>query len=174
MTNTPATSDWHEDLKDFAAREDCLPGELHLDSIERKCRECGLTHISPGTEIDGEPFCWAEDDLCSRCQDYLQQQLVRDAERYRFLRREWPIDLDNTIACGEALDRTIDTSLGVEVPETETLEQRLADCLATCIDEPLLKGFLGGDGRIPTEVRLGFFRPEIVDRAAELLEVVGR
>lgn len=56
---------------------------------------------------------------------------------------------------------------------SESLERRLAECLSSCIDEPLLKGFLGGDGRIPTEIRLGFFRPEIADKAAELLEEFG-
>lgn len=142
-------------------------------SPERLCRECGISHIEPGWEIEGEPLCWVDDDLCSRCHDSLQEKLVLDANRYRFLRREWPIDVDNTIASGEDLDRTIDSSMGFDVPQTETLERRLADCLATCIDEPLLKGFLGGDGRIPTEIRLGFFRPEVADRAAELLEEAG-
>ncbi|MGE6739755.1 hypothetical protein ACQKGC_05715 [Allorhizobium pseudoryzae] len=56
---------------------------------------------------------------------------------------------------------------------SESLERRLAECLSSCIDEPLLKGFLGGDGRIPTTIRLGFFRPEIADKAAELLEEFG-
>jgi hypothetical protein len=57
---------------------------------------------------------------------------------------------------------------------SDTLETRLANCISACINEPLFKGFLGGDGRIPMEVRLSFFRPEIADRATELLEEVGR
>lgn len=167
--------DWRETDPEKAIEHHKEVGTpLATRSIQRTCRECGIDHIPPGTEIDGEPLCWAENDLCSRCQDYIQSELVRDAGRYRFLRREWPIDLDNTITSGEALDRAIDTSLGLDVSQTETMERRLADCLATCIDEPLLKGFLGGDGRIPTEVRLGFFRPEIADRAAALLEEAGR
>lgn len=147
-----------------------------------ECRECGITDIEPGIEIGGEVLCWADDDLCSFCQDRLQDGLERDAARYRHLRNRQtrPIDIavggvfagrvpDNTILGGEDLDRAIDGEMGLDLPQVETLEKRLADCLAACIDSPLLTGFLGGDGRIPTEVRLDFFRPDIGDRAAELL-----
>lgn len=155
--------------------------------IQRSCRECGIDHIEPGmTTADGDVLCWAEDDLCSFCQDRLQRDLEADAARYRFLRNRQTRSVDfavggvfagrvpeNQILGGEDLDRAIDAERGLGIPDGKTLESRLAACLSECIDSPLLNGFLGGDGRIPTEVRLGFFRPDIGERAAELLEEFG-
>jgi hypothetical protein len=153
---------------------------------ERKCRECGVTRIEPGMEIDGEPLCWADEDLCSRCQDFLREQMEKDAARYRFLRNRQtrPVDMaaggvfagripNNVILGGEDLDRAIDAELGV-VPHGEPLEDRLADCLAAAIDTPLLTGGETEFGGRPIGLRLAFFKPEIAERAAELLEEAGR
>ncbi len=154
---------------------------------DRQCRECGITHIEPGMEIDGQPLCWIEDDLCSRCQDELQAALERDAARYRFLRNRQTREIDiavgglfvgmipeNLILGGEDLDRAIDNVLGHGLPEVEPLEKRLAQCLATIIDTPLLTGRdeCGGHSS-PLDIRLGFFRPELSEAAAELLEEAG-
>lgn len=156
---------------------------------ERSCRECGITdtEISLGvTDINSEPICWYDDDLCSWCQEHIQRQLEADAARYRFLRNRQTRHVDfaagglfagripeNRIIGGEDLDRAIDTELGVEISHEEPLERRLAACLSECIDTPLMTGSLGGDARIPIQIRLGFFRPDIADRAAELLEEAG-
>ncbi len=156
---------------------------------DRQCRECGITHIEPGMEIDGEPLCWADHDLCSRCQDCIQAELVRVAARYRHLRNRLRLrsagDVPNgvfTIArpgygmiFGEDLDRAIDAAMGEVVDCRPTLEARLAECLADCIDTPLLTGRdeVGGFSS-PLEIRIGFFRPELSERAAELLEEAGR
>jgi hypothetical protein len=76
---------------------------------------------------------------------------------------------------GEDLDRAVDAAMGKVVPDTPTLEERLADCLADIVDTPILTGrdecwaF-----RSPLEIRLGFFRPDAANRAAELLEEAGR
>ncbi len=54
------------------------------------------------------------------------------------------------------------------------LVDRLADCLADCIDTALLTT---GDPDFPPrkiELRLGCFRPDLGERAAELLEEAGR
>lgn len=153
---------------------------------DRKCRECGVEHIPAGFMLDdGEVLCWADDDLCSRCQDWLQKQLERDAARYRYLRNRQTrtVDLgaggvfagkipENVILGGEDLDRAIDAEIDGGIPHGETLEARLAECLAACIDTPLLTGT--ADSSIPTEIRLGFFKPDISERAAELLEEAGR
>lgn len=153
-----------------------------------KCRECGITDIEPGIEIGGEMLCWADDDLCSFCQDRLQDGLERDATRYRHLRNRQtrPVDIavggvfagripNNVILGGEDLDRAIDAEMGLDIPQVEPLEKRLADCLATCIDTALLSGRdeCGGFSS-PLDIRLGFFQPEIANRAAELLEETGR
>ncbi|MCO5083371.1 MAG: hypothetical protein M9955_17155 [Rhizobiaceae bacterium] len=154
---------------------------------DRRCRECGITHIEPGMEIDGEPLCWFDVDLCSRCQDFLHEQLVKDAARYRHLRNRQtrPVDIalggvfggrvpENLILGGEDLDRAIDAEMGAAVPEIEPLEKRLAECLAAIVDEPLLSGRDEcGDFRSPLEIRLGFFKPELSCRAAELVEEAG-
>jgi hypothetical protein len=155
--------------------------------VLHKCRECGITDIEPGIEIGGEMLCWADDDLCSFCQDRLHDALERDACRYRHLRNRQtrPVDIavggvfagrvpDNTILGGEDLDRAIDAEMGLDLPQVETLEKRLAGCLATCIDTALLSGRdeCGGFSS-PLDIRLGFFRPEIANRAAELLEEAG-
>lgn len=156
---------------------------------ERSCRECGITdnEIKAGlTDINGDPMCWADDELCSWCQEHLQRQLEADAARYRFLRNRQTRHIDfaagglfagripeNLIIGGEDLDRAIDSELGMDISHEEPLERRLAACLSTCIDTSLITGFLGGDTRIPTGVRLGFFLPEIAERAAELLEEAG-
>lgn len=81
---------------------------------------------------------------------------------------------NNVILGGEDLDRAIDAEIGV-VPHGETLEARLAECLAACIDTPLLAGRdeVGGFSS-PLEIRLGFFKPEISERAAGLLEEAGK
>jgi hypothetical protein len=154
-----------------------------------RCRECGIAHIEPGMEIDGEPLCWADEDLCSRCQDALQEELERDAARYRWLRNRptRPGDIaaggvfagrtpDNVILGGEDLDRAIDFDAGGLKPIGKTLEARLADCLAACIDEPLLVGAaeIGGIANPKPEIFLRFFRPDLSERAAELLEEAGR
>ncbi len=151
------------------------------------CRECGITHIEPGTEIDGMPLCWAEDDLCSRCQDWLQEQIEMDAKRYRHLRNRQTryADIavggvfagripDKVILAGEDLDRAIDGEMGADVPPVAPLERRLAECLADVIDTPLLTGWdeVGGFSS-PLDIRLGFFKPELSERAAELLEEAG-
>lgn len=155
---------------------------------DRRCRECGITHIEPGWEIDDEPLCWADYDLCSRCQDFLQKALETDAGRYRYLRSRQvrTVDIEcggvfagqpalGRVLSGEDLDRAIDRDLGLGMAPGETLESRLADCLADCIDTPLLTGRdeVGGYAS-PLEIRLGFFRPELSERAAELLEEAGR
>lgn len=112
----------------------------HPNHIEpappRRCRECGIDHIEPGIEIDSEPLCWFDDDLCSRCQDRLQEALERDAARYRYLRnhptRAGDIAAggvfagrtpDNLILGGEHLDRAICAELGADVPHAEPLEE---------------------------------------------------
>ncbi|MFC3074667.1 hypothetical protein [Shinella pollutisoli] len=158
-----------------------------MTATARKCRECGIDHIEPGMEIDGQPLCWHDNDLCSRCADYLHEQLVKDAARYRHLRdrQTRAIDIacggifagqipENRILGGEDLDRAIDREMGVDVPTVEPLERRLATCLAACIDTPLLTGRdeVGGFSS-PLEIRLGFFRPEISEQAATLLEEAG-
>jgi len=152
---------------------------------DRRCRECGIDHIEPGWEIDGQPLCWAVDDLCSRCQDYLQEALERDAARYRYLRDspvrsldivaggKWRVAPDNELLRGENLDRAVDAALGAEPEPGETLEARLADCLAACIDTPLLT-LRDPEGNSPLELRLNSFARELSERAAELLEEAGR
>lgn len=156
---------------------------------DRVCRECGITQteITAGvTDINGDPMCFADDDLCSWCQEHIQRQLEVDAARYRFLRNRQTRQVDfaagglfagripeNLIIGGEDLDRAIDTELGVDISHEEPLERRLAACLSECIDAPLMTGSLGGDARIPSQICLGFFRPDIADRAAELLEEAG-
>lgn len=156
--------------------------------VDRRCRECGIDHIEPGWEIDGEPLCWFDDDLCSRCQDFLQEQIEKDAARYRHLRNRRSSDAgpanggvfayrraDSFILGGEELDRAIDAEMGEVVETGPTLEARLAECLADCIDTPLLTGRDETGGfKSPLEIRLGFFRPELSERAATLLEEAGR
>jgi len=156
--------------------------------VIHECRECGITDIEPGIEIGGEILCWADDDLCSFCQDRLQAAHDRDAARYRHLRARQirPIDIavggvfagripSNVILGGEDLDRAIDAEMGLDIPQVEPLEKRLADCLAECIDTALFSGRdeCGGFSS-PLDIRLGFFQPEIANRAAELLEEAGQ
>lgn len=151
------------------------------------CRECGIEHIDAGIEIDGEPLCWVTADLCSRCHDWLQAQLEADARRYRHIRDRQmrPVDIavggvfagripDNTILSGEDLDRAIDGEMGAELPTVATLERRLGELLAEIVDTPLFTGRdeVGGYSS-PLEIRVGFFRPELSERAAELLEEAG-
>lgn len=156
----------------------------------RQCRECGITEISAGevNEVDGEILCWVDDDLCSICHDSIQRELEKDAARYRHLRSK-PLRDDDiadggvyagrpAVGCvigGEDLDRAIDLEMGFPVPPVETLESRLADCLADIVDTPILTGRdeVGGHTS-PLDIRLGFFRPELSERAAELLEEAGR
>lgn len=151
------------------------------------CRECGITHIDVGMEIDGEPLCWQDADLCSRCHDHLEAQLLKDAARYRHIRNRQFRAVDiaaggvfagiihaNLIVGGEDLDRAIDAEMGADVPVIPTLERRLAECLAACVDTPLLTGRDEPGGfTSPLDLRLGFFRPELSERAAELLEEAG-
>lgn len=158
---------------------------------DRHCRECGITEITPGTEIDGEPLCWADDDLCSHCQDLLAAREKCEAARYRYLRNQQKrvFDLaadhmldgvraviipDGAVLGGENLDRAIDTAMGMDVSTIEPLEKRLAKCLAEIIDTPVLTGRdeLGGFTS-PLDIRLGFFLPKLSERAAELLEEAG-
>lgn len=153
-----------------------------------ECRECGITNIEPGIEIGGQILCWADDDLCSFCQERLQAALERDAARYRHLRNRQtrPVDIavggmfaghvpHNVILGGEDLDRAIDAEMGLDIPQIDTLESRLATCLAECIDAPILSGRdeCGGFAS-PLEIRLGFFQPDIANRAAALLEEAGQ
>lgn len=152
-----------------------------------KCKECGIDHIDAGIEIDGEPLCWVTADLCSRCHDWLQAQLEADARRYRYIRdrRTRQADIaaggifagripENLILGGEDLDRAIDGAMGAELPTVATLERRLGELLAEVIDAPLLTGRdeVGGFSS-PLQLRVGFFRPELSERAAELLEEAG-
>lgn len=151
-----------------------------------KCKECGIDHIDAGIEIDGEPLCWVTADLCSRCSDFLQAQLEADARRYRHIRNRQirqvivkvgdefvPVPKE-LIVGGEALDRVIDAAMGADIPTVPTLERRLAECLAEIIDTPLLTGRDEGGGfSSPLKIRVGFFRPELSERAAELLEEAG-
>lgn len=152
-----------------------------------RCRECGITEIEPGTEVDGQPLCWQDEDFCSRCHDRLDEQLVQDAARYRHIRNRqfravdiaaggvfaWIIHA-NLIIGGEDLDRAVDFEMGVIIPTIEPLERRLARCLAECIDTPLLTGKdEPGAFKTPLDLRLGFFRPELSERAADLLEEAG-
>lgn len=152
-----------------------------------RCRECGITHIEPGWEIDGEQLCWQDVDLCSHCSDRLQDEIVKDAARYRHLRNRRTRSVDialggvfagmipqNMILGGEDLDRAIDREMGADIPAVEPLERRLATCLAACIDTALLTGRdeVGGFSS-PLQLRLGFFRPELSEQAAGLLEEAG-
>lgn len=113
--------------------------------------------------------------------------LKRDAARYRFLRdrRTRQVDIaasavfagripDNVILGGEDLDRAIDTEIGFDVPNLPTLESRLADCLADCIDTPLLQLFDPEGGSRMIEPRMSSFNRELAERAAGLLEEAGR
>lgn len=149
-----------------------------------RCRVCGIEHIDAGVELDGEPLCWMTEDLCSACHDAEVRSVERDAARYRFLRNRQTRAVDiglggvfagkvpeNTILAGEHLDRAVDAEIGAGVPHDAPLEQRLAACLADCIDTSLL---IGSDGGRPLDVRLGFFRPDLSERAAELLEEAGQ
>ena len=152
---------------------------------ERCCRVCGVLEL-PASDDNGDPVCWMEDDLCSECADSEQHQLEQDAARYRFLRNRQvrPVDLaaggpfvglaPDRVINGEHLDRAIDALLGTSIADVEPLELRLARCLAETIDTPLLSGRdeVGGFSS-PLEIRLGFFKPEISERAASLLEEAG-
>lgn len=156
-------------------------------TADYRCRECGITNIQPGTEIDGQPLCWQDEDICSRCHDHLHEQLVKDATRYRHIRNRQFRAVDiaaggvfagiihaNLIVGGEDLDRAIDGEMGVDVPVIPTLERRLAECLVACVDTPLLSGRDEPGGfASPLDLRLGFFRPDLPERAAELLEEAG-
>lgn len=65
--------------------------------------------------------------------------------------------------------------MGFDMPVIATLESRLADCLADIVDAPLLTGRDECGGFIsPLDIRVGFFRPDLSERAAELLEEAGR
>lgn len=156
----------------------------------RQCRECGITEIGTDEviEIDGEILCWIDDNLCSVCQDRIQRELEQDAARYRHLRGKRLRDEDiadggvyagrpalGRVFAGEDLDRAIDREMGLSEPPVATLESRLADCLADIVDAPILTGRdeVGGHTS-PLDIRLGFFRPELSERAAELLEEAGR
>ncbi len=155
---------------------------------DRQCRICGCTDITACQHDDGTPCAWVDDDLCSVCHDAEIASVQRDAARYRHLRnrRTTQADIDeggvfagrtadNTILGGEHLDRAIDAELGLDAPEVAPLETRLADCLAACVDTPLIEGRdeLGGHSS-PLQLRLGFFKPELSNRAAELLDEAGR
>ena len=156
-------------------------------TADYRCSECGITDIAPGIEIDGQPLCWQDVDLCSHCHDRLHDQLVQDAARYRHIRNRQfrAVDITaggvfagiihaNLIIGGEDLDRAVDAEMGVDVPAVEPLEHRLAKCLAECIDTPLLTGKDEPGGfKTPLDIRLGFFRPDLSERAADLLEEAG-
>lgn len=156
---------------------------------DRCCRECGITSIGPeAIEIDGEVLCWHDDDLCSLCQSRTERELEKDAARYRHLRGKQARDVDvavggvfagvpanGRVLTGEDLDRAIDREMGEELPAVATLESRLADCLADIVDTPILTGKDECRGfSSPLDIRLGFFHPELSERAAELLEEAGR
>ncbi len=157
--------------------------------MDRRCRECGITAIGPEIiEVDGEILCWADEDLCSFCQTRLERELEQDAKRYRHLRSKQVRDVDlaaggvfagvptsGRILAGEDLDRALDREIGLELPAVPTLESRLADCLADIVDTPILSGKdeCGGFSS-PLDIRLGFFHPDLSERAAELLEEAGR
>jgi len=151
------------------------------------CRECGLDYIGDGTVIDGELLCWADDDLCSRCADALAAALERDAARYRFLRGRPTTAAaiaaggvfagqvpENLILGGEDLDREVDAAMGGAQAQGPTLEARLADCLADCIDAPLMQLFDPDGGDRMVEVRMSSLNRALADRAATLLEEAGR
>lgn len=153
------------------------------------CRECGLDYIGDGTVIDGELLCWAEDDLCSRCDDVLAAiaALERDAARYRFLRDRSTTATaiaaggvfagqvpDNLILGGEDLDRAVDAAMGGAPSQGQTLEARLAECLADCIDMPLMQMFDPDGGERMVEVRMSSLNRALAERAATLLEEAGR
>lgn len=156
--------------------------------IDPICRECGCTDMTHCLHEDGSPCAWMEDDLCTVCADRLAENLARDAARYRYLRNRQtgPVDIeaggvfavraqDSCILGGEYLDRAIDAEMGLDVPQPETLEKRLADCLAAMIDTPLFSGHdETGRPSSALDIRLGFFRPELSERAAELLEEAGQ
>ncbi len=156
-------------------------------TADYRCSECGITDIERGIEIDGQPLCWQDVDLCSYCHDRLHDQLVQDAARYRHIRNRQFRAVDiaaggvfagiihaNLIVGGEDLDRAVDAEMGVDVPAVEPLEHRLAKCLAECIDTPLLTGKDEPGGfKTPLDIRLGFFRPDLSERAADLLEEAG-
>jgi hypothetical protein len=153
--------------------------------VPRCCRVCGIDHIEPGTMIGVEPLRWIDNDLCSRCDDAEREATERDAARYRHLRnRQTRItDIgaggvfagqvpDNVILGGEHLDRAIDAEMGLEVPAVAPLEERLAECLAACIDTPLQT--LDDDGGHTITIRLRHYLPAFSNQAAELLEEAGR
>ncbi|CAK7257522.1 MULTISPECIES: hypothetical protein [unclassified Shinella] len=156
-------------------------------TADYRCRECGITNIEPGIKIDGQPLCWQDEDICSRCHDELHEQLVKDAARYRHIRNRQFRAVDiaaggvfagiihaNLIIGGEDLDRAIDGEMGADIPIVATLERRLAECLAACVDTPLVTGRDEPGGySSPLDLRLGFFRPDLSERAAELLEEAG-
>lgn len=152
----------------------------------RRCRECGITEIGTDEviEIDGEILCWVDNDLCSICQSRLQREMEQDAARYRHLRGKQvrTIDIEagglfagrpanGRVLSGEDLDRAIDREMGLDLPAIATLESRLADCLAAIVDAALLTGTAEFHSQ---EIRLGFFQPELSERAADLLEEAGR
>ena len=176
----------------FSSESPGLEEESREQRRVRRCRECGIDHIEPGAEVDGEPLCWLDEDLCSHCQDRLDEQQRKDAERYRYLRdgKTWEGGhllfagrwqngdmLSRTASAlrGEELDHLVDAAMGVKGAVQEPLEHRLADCLAAIIDEPILEGRdEPGHFTSPLSIRLGFFKPELAERAAELLEEAGR
>ena len=190
MTTDPEPHHYHPSIMHMGDCSICGNLADHPNHIgcepPRRCRECGIDHIEPGMEIDGWPLCWAEDDLCSRCQDILHVALERDAARYRYLRNRQTRQLDlgiggifagriqdNVILGGEDLDRAIDAALGQDIEVLPTLEERLADCLADCVDTPLLTVH-DPDINAPLDLRLNSFKRELAERAAELLEEAGR
>jgi hypothetical protein len=149
----------------------------------RKCRECGVTDEI----LDGFAAEWVEPDLCSTCRDSLIEQDEADARRYRWLRNRQTrsIDIaagglfagqipDNKILGGEDLDRAIDAAMGLDISPVPPLERRLAECLADIIDTAIFTGSGESGGySSPLEIRLGFFRPDASERAAQLLEEAG-
>lgn len=157
-----------------------------MDTALRTCRVCGCTDVWACLHEDGSACCWVDDDLCSVCHDKAIEQTARDAARYRYLRDRQLREIDiaaggvvagripgNVILGGEDLDRAVDAELGLGLPDIEPFEKRLAACLAACIDTPLLEG-RDHDHSSPLQLRLGFFRPELGERAAELLEEAGQ
>ncbi|TXM65849.1 hypothetical protein [Methylobacterium sp. WL120] len=72
-------------------------------------------------------------------------------------------------------DRTLFPTVPESPIDTAALLERFADVLALILDEPLhtLPG-AGPDGGSPLALRLSHFLPDIADRAAALLEEMGR
>jgi hypothetical protein len=77
-------------------------------------------------------------------------------------------DLHNRVGAFALLTKYVEQN-----PDDTPLQERLADCLAECVDTVLLT-VRDMTSDCPVELRLGSFNQAISERAAELLEEAGR